>query len=163
MSLSVGAYRVIGASKPRQVGPHAHGRRPGCHQRRHHSAAARRPETIVEAATSTGSVGVTDLALVSPITGPGPVVAQMTNSLSHVRDTGGNPETATLAFFRKASGSISGRIDDVIRLGHVWLLDCEVEIGLVIGTEMPVGTQISEENRASHSARARRVPPPGPA
>ena len=51
-----------------------------------------------------------------------------------------DPDTVPLTFFRKASGSISGPYDDVVRPAHVRLLDYEVEIGLVIGREMPVGT-----------------------
>ena len=51
-----------------------------------------------------------------------------------------NPDTIPLTFFRKSSGSISGPNDDVIRPAHVRFLDYEVEIGLVIGRDMPVGT-----------------------
>ena len=57
-----------------------------------------------------------------------------------------NPDHDPLTFFRKASGSISGPHDDVIRPAHVQLLDYEVEIGLVIGQELPVGTTITADN-----------------
>ena len=89
---------------------------------------------------------------VSPVTAPCRVVAQMTNFASHVKDAGMNPDTVPLTFFRKSSGSISGPFDDVIRPGHVRLLDYEVEIGLVIGREMPVGTEITEDNLADYVA-----------
>jgi 2-keto-4-pentenoate hydratase/2-oxohepta-3-ene-1,7-dioic acid hydratase in catechol pathway len=104
------------------------------------------------AATSTDTVAVEDLALVSPITTPCRVVAQATNFVSHVTDTGGKPETVPLTFFRKASGSISGPFDDVIRPDHVRLLDYEVEIGLVIGAEMPVGSSVGEDTLADYVA-----------
>lgn len=68
-----------------------------------------------------------------------------TNFASHVKDTGGNPDTVPLTFFRKSSGSISGPHDDVVRPAHVRLLDYEVEIGLLIGTEIPVGTEIGDD------------------
>ena len=80
------------------------------------------------------------------------VVAQATNFASHVRDVGMNPDHTLLTFFRKASGSICGPYDDVIRPAHVQLLDCELEIGLVIGQEMPVGTTITADNWADYVA-----------
>ena len=97
------------------------------------------------AAASDRTVGVETLELVSPVTAPCRVVAQMTNFASHVEDTGGNPDAVPLTFFRKSSGSISGPHDDVVRPAHVRLLDYEVEIGLVIGTEIPVGTEIGDD------------------
>ena len=74
------------------------------------------------------------------MTAPCRVVAQMTNFASHVKDTGGDPNKVPLTFFRKASGSITGPVDDIVKPEHVRLLDYEVEIGLVIGRDMPVGT-----------------------
>ena len=80
------------------------------------------------------------LELVSPVTAPCRVVAQMTNYASHVKDAGLKPDTIPLTFFRKTSGSISGPYDDIVRPGHVRFLDYEVEVGVVIGRELPVGT-----------------------
>ncbi|WP_346533275.1 fumarylacetoacetate hydrolase family protein [Micromonospora sp. DPT] len=107
---------------------------------------------IDAATTSTDTVPVDDLALVSPVTAPCRVVAQMTNFASHVKDTNGNPATVPLTFFRKTSGSISGPFADVVRPGHVKLLDYEVEIALVFGREMPVGTTITADNLAEYVA-----------
>ncbi|MFC0430813.1 fumarylacetoacetate hydrolase family protein [Kutzneria buriramensis] len=98
---------------------------------------------ISAAAGSADTVPVASLDLVSPVTAPCRVVAQMTNFASHVIDAGMDPETVPLTFFRKASGSISGPFDDVVRPAHVTLLDYEVEIGLVIGREIPTGTGIT--------------------
>jgi 2-keto-4-pentenoate hydratase/2-oxohepta-3-ene-1,7-dioic acid hydratase in catechol pathway len=106
----------------------------------------------IAAAASAETVPVDGLILVSPVTVPCRVVAQMTNFASHVKDVGMDPDTVPLAFFRKSSGSISGPYDDVIRPGHVWLLDYEVEIGLVIGREMPVGTTVTDDTLADHVA-----------
>jgi len=86
---------------------------------------------------------VEDLELVSPVTAPCRVVAQMTNFASHVTDAGMDPKTVPLTFFRKASGSIGGPFDEVVKPAHVRLLDYEVEIGLVIGREIPVGSDIT--------------------
>ncbi|WP_319461377.1 fumarylacetoacetate hydrolase family protein [Micromonospora sp. RTP1Z1] len=107
---------------------------------------------IVAAATSSDTVPVDDLALVSPVTAPCRVVAQMTNFASHVKDSGGDPATVPLTFFRKTSGSISGPFADVVRPAHVRLLDYEVEIGLVFGREMPVGTTVTDDNLADYVA-----------
>ncbi|WP_327010594.1 fumarylacetoacetate hydrolase family protein [Dactylosporangium sp. NBC_01737] len=109
-------------------------------------------QAILAAATSRDTVPVDGLAPISPVTAPCRVVAQMTNFASHVKDTGGNPETVPLTFFRKTSGSISGPYDDVVRPGHVRLLDYEAEIGLVFGREMPVGTAVTADNVADYVA-----------
>ena len=61
-----------------------------------------------------------------------------------------DPAHTPLAFFRKASGSISGPLEDIVKPRHVRLLDYEVEIGLVIGRDMPVGTTITEANLADY-------------
>ncbi|MGV9611501.1 fumarylacetoacetate hydrolase family protein [Nocardia xishanensis] len=107
---------------------------------------------IAAAAESTDIVAVESLSLVSPVTAPCRVVAQMTNFASHVKDSGMDPETVPLTFFRKTSGSISGPDDDVVRPAHVRLLDYEVEIGLVFGREMPVGSVIGAESLADYIA-----------
>jgi 2-keto-4-pentenoate hydratase/2-oxohepta-3-ene-1,7-dioic acid hydratase in catechol pathway len=109
---------------------------------------------ITAAAGSGGdsAVAVDSLALISPVTKPCRVVAQMTNFESHVTDAGMDPASIPLTFFRKASGSISGPFADVVKPAHVRLLDYEVEIGLVIGREMPVGTSISDTNVADFIA-----------
>ena len=105
---------------------------------------------IDAAARSTDTVPVETLELLSPVTAPCRVVAQMTNYASHVTDTGKDPKTTPLTFFRKASGSISGPFDDIIKPDHVRLLDYEAEIGLVIGREIPLGTSITEANLADY-------------
>jgi 2-keto-4-pentenoate hydratase/2-oxohepta-3-ene-1,7-dioic acid hydratase in catechol pathway len=63
-----------------------------------------------------------------------------------VKDAGMDPKSIPLTFFRKASGSISGPFDDIVKPDHVRFLDYEVEIGLVIGRDIPVGTTVSEAN-----------------
>jgi len=103
-------------------------------------------ERIETARGSGTTVDPATLDLVSPVTAPCRVVAQMTNFASHVRDAGLNPKTVPLTFFRKTSGSISGPFDPIVRPGHVRFLDYEVEIGLVIGRELTVGTQVTEQN-----------------
>jgi 2-keto-4-pentenoate hydratase/2-oxohepta-3-ene-1,7-dioic acid hydratase in catechol pathway len=102
----------------------------------------------IDAAKSTDTVPVDSLALLSPITTPCRVVAQATNYASHVQDVGRDPAKTPLTFFRKASGSVTGPFGDIVKPQHVKLLDYELEIGLVIGRQLPVGTEVSEENLA---------------
>jgi len=107
------------------------------------------PEAIDAARAVGTAVDPATLALVSPVTAPCRVVAQMTNFASHVRDAGLDPASIPLTFFRKTSGSISGPYDDVLRPQHVRFLDYEVEIGLVIGRTLLVGTEVTADNWTS--------------
>ena len=108
--------------------------------------------TIEKAAAGADTVAVESLKLVSPVTRPCRVVAQMTNFESHVRDAGMDPASVPLTFFRKASASINGPFDEIVKPEHVRLLDYEVEIGLVIGRAIAVGTSISDANLAEFIA-----------
>ena len=108
--------------------------------------------TAVSTSLTSELVPVGSLALVSPVTAPCRVVAQMTNFRSHVADSGMNPDTIPLTFFRKTSGSISGPYDDIVKPAHVQFLDYEVEIGMVFSQPVPVGTQLTADNLADHVA-----------
>jgi 2-keto-4-pentenoate hydratase/2-oxohepta-3-ene-1,7-dioic acid hydratase in catechol pathway len=107
---------------------------------------------IDAAAQSRDTVPVDSLALVSPVTTPCRVVAQMTNYASHVTDAGMDPKSIPLTFFRKSSGSLSGPHDDIVKPAHVKFLDYEVEIGIVMARELPVGTTVTEETMADYIA-----------
>ncbi|MBZ5739145.1 fumarylacetoacetate hydrolase family protein [Nocardioides mangrovi] len=109
-------------------------------------------EAAAAGAGGTDPVDIATLDLVSPVTAPCRVVAQMTNYVSHVKDSGMDPETVPLTFFRKASGSISGPVDDVLRPAHVRFLDYEVELGLVIGSALEVGDEVTEASWSSYVA-----------
>ena len=78
------------------------------------------------------------------MTAPARVVAQAVNYRSHAIDSGFDPDTVPPAFFRKASHSITGPTGDIIRPEGVGFLDYEVELGLVIGADLPVGTTVTE-------------------
>jgi 2-keto-4-pentenoate hydratase/2-oxohepta-3-ene-1,7-dioic acid hydratase in catechol pathway len=107
---------------------------------------------IDAAASGDDATPVDSLTLLSPVTAPCRVVAQMTNFASHVNDAGMDPKTVPLTFFRKASGSIAGPFDDIVRPAHVRFLDYEVEIGLVIGRQIPVGTELTDANLSDYIA-----------
>jgi 2-keto-4-pentenoate hydratase/2-oxohepta-3-ene-1,7-dioic acid hydratase in catechol pathway len=107
---------------------------------------------VQAAAARTDSVRESSLELVSPVTAPCRVVAQMTNFTSHVKDAGMDPARVPLTFFRKASGSINGPTDDIVKPAHVRFMDYEVEIGLVFGRELPVGTALTEADLPDYIA-----------
>jgi 2-keto-4-pentenoate hydratase/2-oxohepta-3-ene-1,7-dioic acid hydratase in catechol pathway len=107
----------------------------------------------VRAAASTieGGVPVDGLPLLSPVTTPCRVVAQAVNYRSHARESGFG-EDPPAVFFRKSSASVSGPTDDVVRPAHVRLLDYEVELGLVIGRGLAVGTVVTDADLPGYVA-----------
>ncbi|MGW0909531.1 fumarylacetoacetate hydrolase family protein [Streptomyces sp. NPDC002853] len=109
-------------------------------------AAAREAAVCDEAGTP-----VADLVALSPITTPCRVVAQMVNYRSHARDSGFTGDIPP-AFFRKASGSVSGPVEAVVRPSHVKFLDYEIELGIVMGTPLPVATVVEERDLPSYVA-----------
>ncbi|QNI04950.1 fumarylacetoacetate hydrolase family protein [Mycobacterium kubicae] len=104
------------------------------------------------AATAGGTVAIDELQLLSPVTAPCRVIAQMTNFESHVNDSGMDPKTTPLTFFRKSSASITDPFGEIIRPAHVALLDYEVEIGLVVGRDIPLGVRITDANLSDYIA-----------
>jgi 2-keto-4-pentenoate hydratase/2-oxohepta-3-ene-1,7-dioic acid hydratase in catechol pathway len=107
----------------------------------------------IEAASATaGTVSLDDKQLLSPVTTPCRVIAQMTNFESHVKDSGMDPKTTPLTFFCKSSASITEPFGEIVRPAHVRLLDYEVEIGLVVGRDIPVGTLITDVTLAEYIA-----------
>jgi 2-keto-4-pentenoate hydratase/2-oxohepta-3-ene-1,7-dioic acid hydratase in catechol pathway len=106
-------------------------------------AAQARPQDAVPAES---------LDLLSPVTAPARVVAQAVNYRSHATDSGFDPDTVPPAFFRKASHSITGPAGEIIRPEGAGFLDYEVELGLVIGADLPVGTTVTDADLARYAA-----------
>ncbi|WP_329331365.1 fumarylacetoacetate hydrolase family protein [Streptomyces sp. NBC_00663] len=107
---------------------------------------------VSEAASSSeAGIPVADLVALSPVTTPCRVVAQMVNYRSHARDSGFKGDIPP-AFFRKASGSISGPGEAIVRPAHVKFLDYEIELGLVMGAALRVGTVVEERDLPSYVA-----------
>jgi 2-keto-4-pentenoate hydratase/2-oxohepta-3-ene-1,7-dioic acid hydratase in catechol pathway len=106
---------------------------------------------IVDAqARQQDAVPAESVELLSPVTAPTRVIAQMVNYRSHATDSGFDPDAVPPAFFRKASHSITGPTGDIIRPEGVGFLDYEVELGLVIGADLPVGTTVTEDALAGY-------------
>jgi 2-keto-4-pentenoate hydratase/2-oxohepta-3-ene-1,7-dioic acid hydratase in catechol pathway len=106
----------------------------------------------VATATPREAVPAESVDLLSPVTAPARVVAQAVNYGSHALDSGMNPDMVPPAFFRKASHSLTGPAGDILRPDGVGFLDYEVELGLVIGTDLPVGTTVTDASLGQYVA-----------
>jgi 2-keto-4-pentenoate hydratase/2-oxohepta-3-ene-1,7-dioic acid hydratase in catechol pathway len=84
-----------------------------------------------------------EISALSPITTPCRVIAQAVNYRSHARESG-FADNAPAVFFRESSASVIGPTDDVIKPAHVRLLDYEIELGLVIGSPLAIGTTVTD-------------------
>ena len=115
-------------------------------------AAAIEAAQATAAAAPREAVPADSVDLLSPVTAPARVVAQAVNYRSHAIDSGLDPDTVPAAFFRKASHSITGPASDIIRPDGAGFLDYEVELGLVIGADLPVGTTVTEADLARYVA-----------
>jgi 2-keto-4-pentenoate hydratase/2-oxohepta-3-ene-1,7-dioic acid hydratase in catechol pathway len=105
-----------------------------------------------QAAAPRDAVPAESLDLLSPVTAPARVVAQAVNYRSHATGSGFDPDAVPPTFFRKASHSVTGPAGDIIRPEGGGFLDYEVELGLVIGAELPVGTTVTEADLARYAA-----------
>jgi 2-keto-4-pentenoate hydratase/2-oxohepta-3-ene-1,7-dioic acid hydratase in catechol pathway len=110
----------------------------------------------LEAVRAAGSAGagampVDQLLLRSPVTTPCRVVAQAVNYRGHAQESGFG-EGPPAVFFRKSSASVSGPTDDVVRPRHVRLLDYELEVGLVMGRRLPIGTIVTDADLPGYVA-----------
>ncbi|MGB2721368.1 MAG: fumarylacetoacetate hydrolase family protein [Rhodococcus sp. (in: high G+C Gram-positive bacteria)] len=105
----------------------------------------------ITAASGPGT-GVAELELVSPVTAPCRVVAQLLNYRSHAIDAGSDPKTLQPTFFRKSSASISGPNDPIRQPPEVALLDYEIELGVVVGAEIPIGTTVTDDTLSKYVA-----------
>jgi 2-keto-4-pentenoate hydratase/2-oxohepta-3-ene-1,7-dioic acid hydratase in catechol pathway len=101
------------------------------------------PTVRAAASAMEGGEPTDELSLLSPVTTPCRVVAQATNYRSHAQETGFGDDPPAV-FFRKSSASISGPTDDVVKPGHVRLLDYELELGLVMGRALAIGTTVAD-------------------
>jgi 2-keto-4-pentenoate hydratase/2-oxohepta-3-ene-1,7-dioic acid hydratase in catechol pathway len=71
-------------------------------------------------------------------------VAQAVNYRSHAIESGFDPGKVPPVFFRKSSHSLTGPFGDILRPAGVGFLDYEVELGLVMGADLPVGSTVSD-------------------
>ena len=72
----------------------------------------------------------------------------MTNFASYVKDFRTEPGPSHVHVLPEGLRVHQRPFDDVVKPAHVRLLDYEIEIGLVLGETVPVGTVITDENVA---------------
>lgn len=81
--------------------------------------------------------------ITSPVTGDATLICQGLNYRDHAAESGHGARKANL-LFSKASSSLTGPYDDIIRPEGVELLDYEAEIGLVLRKAVTAGTVVRE-------------------
>ena len=96
-------------------------------------------------------VSISASQLLSPVTKNVNIVCQGLNYASHASESGHQTRKANL-FFSKASSSICGPYDDIVRPAGVELLDYEAEIGVVLRKDITVGAQVSHNNIGDYVA-----------
>lgn len=101
---------------------------------------------IGSATPTQATLPLADAKLLSPITVNQQLVCQGINYASHVRESGMDPDKIAFnTIFTKASSSLSGASDDIVRPAHVRLLDYEVELGLVIGRRIDGPVEVGSD------------------
>ena len=89
------------------------------------------------AAEAAGSVALSDVEILSPITPDRQFLCQAINYHSHMRESGFDPASNPFnIFFRKASSCLAPANTDIVKPDHVEFLDYEVEIGLVFSRDV---------------------------
>ena len=96
-------------------------------------------------------VKVTARQLQSPVTSDASIICQGLNYGSHAAEAGHHNRQQNL-LFAKASTSLSGPYDAIIRPKGVELLDYEVEIGVVLRTRLTAGTVVDDTNVGEYIA-----------
>lgn len=92
-------------------------------------------------------VSIDELEILSPITVGARVLCQGANYRQHMIDSGMDPDAKNFnMFFNKSSASICAANDNVIKPRFVKLLDYEVELGLVIGSELDQFKEFTPDN-----------------
>jgi len=91
--------------------------------------------------------------LLSPVTQNQQYVCQGTNYVSHLQESGIDPQKQTFnMIFRKASSCIAPADTDIIRPAHVNLLDYELELGLIFGKSITTQETVTWDNLADYVA-----------
>lgn len=98
----------------------------------------REGQSLAEACRpSQATLSLDEVTLLSPVTANQQFICQGVNYESHVRESGMDPAAVPFnTIFTKASSCITGPHADVVRPRHVRLLDHEIELGLVLKTDV---------------------------
>lgn len=103
-------------------------------------------DDIWAAKADDASIALTSVTLLSPVTAQQQFICQGINYASHVRESGMNPDAIPFnTIFTKASSCMVASDAPVVRPAHVRLLDYEIELGLVLKTQIPAGTKVDPQ------------------
>ncbi|PRY57188.1 fumarylacetoacetate hydrolase family protein [Glycomyces artemisiae] len=78
------------------------------------------------------------------------ILCQGANYRSHMIESGMDPDRAFNILFTKSTASLAGPDDDIVRPGHVRLLDYEVELGIVLGKAITGPVTVTEETLSDY-------------
>ena len=108
-------------------------------------------DQAVGAAKAGETLSIEARHLSSPVTGDASLICQGLNYSDHAQESGHHTRKANL-FFAKASSSLSGPYDDIVRPEGVELLDYEAEIGIILRKEVTAGTKVDASNIGDYVA-----------
>ena len=92
-------------------------------------------------------VSFDEITLLSPVTKPARIICQGANYATHREEAGMEAKRPPFnLIFSKADSTLTGANSDIVRPAHVQLLDYEIELGLVIGTEINEAVEVTDEN-----------------
>jgi len=92
-------------------------------------------------------VNLDTVEILSPITWPSKIVCQGANYGTHRAEVGMNNEKPPFnMFFSKDISSVVGAYSTVYKPKHVELLDYEIELGLVIGSQITKEKEVNNDN-----------------
>ena len=97
------------------------------------------------------AVQISAADLLSPVTTDARILCQGLNYGAHAAEAGHHVRKQNL-FFMKASSTLSGPYSDIVRPQEVQLLDYEVEIGVVLRTDLLGATQVTDANIGDYVA-----------
>ena len=103
------------------------------------------------AGATVGSVALTDVEILCPITRDRQFLCQAINYHSHMRESGFDPASNPFnIFFRKASSCLAAADTDIVLPAHVEFLDYEVELGLVLARDVDAPVEVTEDDLGRH-------------
>ncbi|MEV6348771.1 fumarylacetoacetate hydrolase family protein [Actinoplanes sp. NPDC051851] len=74
------------------------------------------------------------------------ILCQGANYRSHMIESGMNPDRAFNMLFTKSTASLTGPEGEIVRPGHVRLLDYEVELGIVLGAPITGPVTVTDDD-----------------
>jgi 2-keto-4-pentenoate hydratase/2-oxohepta-3-ene-1,7-dioic acid hydratase in catechol pathway len=92
-------------------------------------------------------------SLQSPVTNDATLICQGLNYSDHAAEAGHHQRKQNL-LFAKASASLCGPYDEIVRPAGVELLDYEVEVGIVLRAQLGMGDTVDASNIGSYVAGA---------